>query len=472
MNTTKSMNTVKFPIVVIPKSNPYRIPASLPMVRNLYNWLMESEVKTHTTVALATLFTTASAITSRKYYSETDCSSSLYMVVVGKTGIGKNMLITAPTRILQLLDLESKIIASKVSSEGAIDTIFASQNAFTQVVDEFGDQLGNMLMNKGGLSSVKSKMKAMYGLTNSVYEPIRYSSGGGRFKVSQDWKVYRPCYGITGATTREQLLTNLNDSMLHDGFLNRFIILDGCDIKPEFPLVKSGEMPTILEDHIKSIIVDDLDMFEPDKHKHVFVYDEVEKKFFKQERGTDFSRMLTREAKLELARTESELKITIPFSAKAKEYIEFVGDSDKYGTDIYNFCKDDSDDIKRAISARWAENTIRLSLALSAFEKHDEIELMTIVWVYNLIKNASINFLHTYETEANTTKIETQKTKAIRWFSGKGKDQEFTLSELARNSRPFSSVSSKERNALLNELLDSGFIKKEIRDNSQYYSMV
>ncbi len=102
--------------------------------------------------------------------------------------------------------------------------------------------------------------------------------------------------------------------------------------------------------------------------------------------------MLTREAKLELARTESKLKITIPFSAKAKEYIEFVGDSDKYGTDIYNFCKDDSDDIKRAISARWAENTIRLSLALSAFEKHDEIELMTIVWVYNLIKNASINF--------------------------------------------------------------------------------
>lgn len=63
-----------------------------------------------------------------------------------------------------------------------------------------------------------------------------------------------------------------------------------------------------------------------------------------------------------------------------------------------------------------------------------------------------------FEKETAGTKHEQQKNKAIQWFKSQEKDKWFTLSHLAKNARPLSSLKSKERKELLDDLVESGIL--------------
>lgn len=405
-------------------------PAELKMSRLTFGWLVCSEHKTHPTAALATLFTIASAITARQFYTETGASTTLYQILIAKTGAGKNITTHAPIKALETIGFSRLIISSKISSIGALDDVFAQQNVAIQVVDEFGDHLGNMMSDKGGyLKSLAAKIKNLYSSTNGIYESGRYSSSGGKAQTNKPWTLDKPCFGLTGITTKTQLFKHLDNDMLHDGFLNRFIILDGSDVYPIFPEQVFNGVPSELRRHLKLL------------QKNNF---------------TDSSK---------------SVYVTIPLSKEARKYYHnYIGDADIPDTDIYRYCLNDETDVKRAVSIRWRENSIRLATALSAFERLDEVSLEVLKWCYNLIKQSSLNFISSFEKEATVTKYELLKNKATQWFK-KHKDDNVSLTYLARNARPFSTLKSKERAELLDDLLESGIIVQRIKENSVYYRL-
>lgn len=407
-----------------------KFPAELQMSQLTLEWLLCSEHKTHPTAALATLFTIASAITARTFYTESGASTTLYQILIAKTGAGKNIATHAPIKALDTIEYSRLIISSKISSIGALDDIFKQQNVAIQVVDEFGDHLGNMMSDKGGyLKSLAAKIKNLYSSTNGNYESGRYSSSGGKTKTNVPWTLDRPCFGLTGITTKTQLFKHLTDDMLHDGFLNRFIILNGHDVEPIFPQNVFKGTPKELVEHLKLL------------QKNNF---------------TDHN---------------AYLKVIVPLSEKAREYYhKHIGDADIKNTDIYRYCLNDETDVKRAISIRWRENAIRLATALTAFEKLDVVSLEVLKWCYNLVKHSSLSFMASFEKEASTTKYEMLKNKAIQWFK-KRKDDKVSLTYLAQNARPFSTLKSRERVELLDDLIESGFINKEIVENAHYYKL-
>ena len=410
-------------------------PKELEQCKFLFDWLMVSDTKTHSVAALTALITVASAVTARGYYTHTRASTSLFTILISPTGSGKNMVVKAPENIMNLVGQGQKIIASKISSEGAMDDIFKMQNIAIHVIDEFGDQLGQMLGDKGGyLKVVSAKMKNLYSLTNGTYSSSRYSSAGGKNKTSKPWSMKRPCYGITGMTTKSQLLTHLHENMLHDGFLNRFMILNGQNVKPQFNSKPYYEVPTEIITHIKSI-----------KMSKLFREVEDEEDFYVN--NSDLSYF------------EDDGYKVIKLSSDAFHYYEeFIGDPDIEDTDIHNFCKKDEDEVKRAISIRWRENTIRLATALTAYEKLEVVSLDVLQWCYHLVKGSSIGFISMFEKEAAGTKHEQQKMKAIQWFKNQEKDKWFSLSYLAKSARPFSSLKSRERKELLDDLVESGLV--------------
>lgn len=405
-------------------------PAELNMSKLTLEWLLCSEHKTHPMAALATLFTIASAITARTFYTETGASTTLYQILIAKTGAGKNIVTHAPIKVLDTIEYSRLIISSKISSIGALDDIFKQQNVAVQVVDEFGDHLGNMMSDKGGyLKSLAAKIKNLYSSTNGNYESGRYSSSGGKTKTNEPWTLERPCFGLTGVTTKTQLFKHLTDDMLHDGFLNRFIILDGQDVNPVFPEKVFNGTPKELVEHLKLL------------------------------------------QKNNFTNHDASVKVIVPLSKEAREYYyKFIGDADISETDIYKYCLNDETEIKRAMSIRWRENAIRLATALTAFEQLDEVSLEVLKWCYNLVKHFSLSFLASFEKESSTTKYEILKNKAIQWFK-KNKNPKVSLTYLARNARPFSTLKSKERTDLLDDLIESGFIVKQTGESSYYYQL-
>jgi len=406
-----------------------KFPTELEMCQLTLEWLLCSEYKTHPTAALTTLFTLASAITARTFYTETGASTTLYQILIAKTGAGKNITTNTPIKVLDTVEYSRLIISSKISSIGALDDIFKMQNVAIQVVDEFGDHLGSMMSDKGGyLKSLAAKIKNLYSSTNGNYESGRYSSSGGKTKTNEPWVIDRPCFGLTGITTKTQLFKHLTDDMLHDGFLNRFIVLDGNEVNPIFNKKPFDGVPRQLVKHLESL------------QKNNF---------------TD----------------NDSVKITIPLSKEARKYYhEFIGDADIIDTDIYKYCLNDESEVKRAVSIRWRENAIRLATALTAFEKLDEVSLEVLKWCYNLIKHSSLKFIESFEKKASVTKYEILKTKAIQWFE-KYKNDRVSLTYLAQKARPFCTLKSKERLDLLDDLIESGLITKQIEENTNYYKL-
>jgi hypothetical protein len=402
---------------------------------------MVSDVKTHPIAALTTLFTIASAVTARGYYSDTHTSSTLYLIMIGKTGVGKNTVVKIPNAIMNALDSKHKILTGKIHSEGAMDDIFKFQNVAIQVVDEFGDFLGHMLNDKGGyFKAIAAKMKNLYSLTNGIYEPSRYSSTGGKNKTDDPWHTTRPCFGITGVTTETQLLRYLNADQISDGFLNRFIILNGQDVDPQFNHDPVYGIPEDILEHIRSI-------------KMATGYSDAS--------VTGLNHF-----------TNDEYR-TIPCSEDAKRYYNtYIGDADIKNTDIYNFCLNDESEIKREISVRWRENALRMAVALSAYEKYDEVPLNVLEWCYNLVKQSSLNFLQLFEEKASLTQYEEFKQKALTWFNSQNDlTKWYDLSYLARNVRPFSKMKSKDRRDLLDDLVESNYLSKKTENNTDFYQL-
>jgi hypothetical protein len=412
------------------------LPKELKHCKDLFDWLMVSDTITHSIAALTTLITIASAVTARGYYADTRASTSLFMILISPSGTGKNMLVKTPEKIMNLLGQGEKIISSKISSEGAMDDIFKMQYIAIHVIDEFGDQLGQMIGDKGGyLKIVAAKMKNLYSLTDGIYSSGRYSSAGGKNKTSKPWNMERPCYGLTGMTTKVQLLSQLHENMLHDGFLNRFIILNGQTVKPQFNNNPSYAIPNEIIEHIKSIKMSKL-FRPPEDGEEAYHIDNSDLSYF----------------------NEDEYK-TIKLSAEAFKYFsEFIGTPDTENTDIYHYCKNDETEIKRDTSVRWRENAIRLATALAAYEKLEYISLEVLQWSYRLVKSSSIGFLSMFEKEASVTKHEQQKDKAIQWFKRQEQDRWYRLSYLSNSARAFSSLQSNERKELLNDLVESGIL--------------
>jgi hypothetical protein len=414
---------------------------SMSMCNRLFQWIMVSDVKTHPIAALTTLFTIASAVTARGYYSDTHTSSTLYLIMIGKTGVGKNTVVKIPNAIMNALDSKHKILTGKIHSEGAMDDIFKFQNVAIQVVDEFGDFLGHMLNDKGGyFKAIAAKMKNLYSLTNGIYEPSRYSSTGGKNKTDDPWHTTRPCFGITGVTTETQLLRYLNADQISDGFLNRFIILNGQDVDPQFNHDPVYGIPEDILEHIRSI-------------KMATGYSDAS--------VTGLNHF-----------TNDEYR-TIPCSEDAKRYYNtYIGDADIKNTDIYNFCLNDESEIKREISVRWRENALRMAVALSAYEKYDEVPLNVLEWCYNLVKQSSLNFLQLFEEKASLTQYEEFKQKALTWFNSQNDlTKWYDLSYLARNVRPFSKMKSKDRRDLLDDLVESNYLSKKTENNTDFYQL-
>ena len=434
----------------------YTLPKELVKCNELYKYLNKCDYKTHPLASLTALFTIASAITARGYYTHTRCSTNLFMILIAKTGAGKNNIVKIPNTAMKILKQQDKIITSKISSEGAMDDIFKYQTSAIQIADEFGDLLGHMLNDKGGyLQAVASKMKMLYSLSNGTYNSGRYSSAGGKHKTANAWSLEHPCYGLVGLTTQAQLLINLKDNMLHDGFINRFIILNGQDIKPVFHDNPLFDIPIAIEKHIKSI--------------------KISRLIYRNEDG-DVVKFTNLNANGIKYFKDEEYQI-VKLSSDANEYYnKFIGDADIKNSDIYSYCKNDETEVKRAMSVRWRENSIRLAVALTAYEKQEEVSLEILQWCYQLVKNSSINFLALFDKESNKTKYGELKDKAKNWFKNQVKDKYFSKTHLAQNARPFSTLKAQNREELLNDLVESKFLEhKQNRVDKQLthlYKMV
>ncbi len=283
----------------------------------------------------------------------------------------------------------------------------------------------------------------MYSSTNGIYESARYSNSGSVKITNVSFTKEKPAFILTGITTKTQLFKDLKEDMLSDGFLNRFIIMNGSEMDPwTTKTLVNKEIPKDIQSHLSSFITT--------------IYG------FKKTDYTDGTA------------PNKEDFLVLKMSPDAKNYYDsHIGNAYTEDSDIYALCKNDQSGIMQEISVRWRENALRLATAITAYELQPHVTLETLQWCYTFVKTMSLEFLKTFENEANKSKYEEQKEKAILWFKMHSGNTNtlHEISTLPQSARVFKNLSRAERIALLDDLVDQGILKKTADDKFvQFYN--
>ena len=192
-------------------------------------------------VAYASAITAMAGLTGRAY-NVLGNGLNLYVVLIAKSGIGKEWAKGGIERLIRELkqytksksvlipfDLDSFIGPRRFASLTALSETFEKQKSFVSIQDEFGLKLKGMLDTDNRAHAYQNELCAglleVYGTSgvNGVFRPAVHARSSAN-KNSEP--VNSPAISILGLTTPETFYSIVNEESIAQGFLPRFMIIE------------------------------------------------------------------------------------------------------------------------------------------------------------------------------------------------------------------------------------------------------
>ncbi len=190
---------------------------------------------------------------------------------LGPTRSGLNLFLTtvmgvasgkghAPKSIVGLASSAGKpgaVTNGDPTSYAAIERMLRKNSSTVVVMDEFGVTLQdiNAKRTNAASASIRKFLLAIYDQADSVFHGRQYASDETK---KDDSPIDGPALTVLGMTTPTTLYAGLSDASLNDGFLSRFIFIEGkgpAEIRPP-ALNRKSQMPTALVAALKKAQTD------------------------------------------------------------------------------------------------------------------------------------------------------------------------------------------------------------------------
>ncbi|MCK9592818.1 MAG: DUF3987 domain-containing protein [Methanoregula sp.] len=208
------------------------IPGVLQDVVSYYN---ATAAKPQPQIAVQTAIAIGAVILGRRWFTNEDNGSSMYLAVVAKSSAGKEHIKTVIERVLHASDNGKLIGPPGYTSAGGIASALFKQPNHIAIIDEFGRLLEST--NKSGNSNQMDAITGMlqvYGRQTGIYSPPGYSdiSNIRKSKRRRDQDedvcldIHRPAITILGITTPSTLYDSMSSSYISNGFFPRFVTVD------------------------------------------------------------------------------------------------------------------------------------------------------------------------------------------------------------------------------------------------------
>lgn len=155
---------------------------------------------------------------------------SLYFVHVGKSGCGKEHARTVIDAVLGAADWPELIGRSGYASDSAVLSALALQPSHIAMIDEIGALLGNIQADGAfyARSAVTTLIEA-WGALHGTLRPKAYSTASlTREQAEQMLKreVHNPAITLLGMTTPQTFYSALHEGSIEGGFLARLIVIE------------------------------------------------------------------------------------------------------------------------------------------------------------------------------------------------------------------------------------------------------
>ena len=184
---------------------------------------------------------------------------NLYITLVARSGIGKEAMHSGISLIVSKLQdtvpgLKKFVIDTDFVSGPALHKIFKDNQCFVNINGEWGHLLKVMARDENRTSPSSSLRKVM----THIYQKSSPDSVVGGLGYSDKEKstetVSSVAYSMIGETTPETFYLSLTPSMMEDGFMSRFTVIEYQGDRPPSNENKIREMDEGLLENLKQII--------------------------------------------------------------------------------------------------------------------------------------------------------------------------------------------------------------------------
>lgn len=191
-------------------------------------------------------------------YNYSSAGLNQYMLMVAKTGRGKDMVTEAVDRIYNKLDkdvlgIREMKALGKFASAQALTKCLSKSPSLLFVVGEYGMELRKMTSAyaKEHQIGILQMLLAIYSKShkNGIFDGITYSD-----KDKNVQAISAPCLSVVGETAPNALYQAMGESQVQSGLIPRFLIMHytGQRVKRN-KKAWTQEMPTHLYEHLKTL---------------------------------------------------------------------------------------------------------------------------------------------------------------------------------------------------------------------------
>lgn len=184
-------------------------------------------------LALGASLCAVGALMGRKYRTESNTRSNLYVVGIAESGAGKNHSRVVINELFRKANLLQYLGGNKIASGSGLLTAIQRQPAILFQLDEFGMFLSAAADRKRSpryVCEILDLMTELYTTAGTTYFGVEYASTQNN---NAHQAIHQPCACIYGTTTPLHFWQALQAANVADGSLARFLIMESEDDFPD-----------------------------------------------------------------------------------------------------------------------------------------------------------------------------------------------------------------------------------------------
>jgi hypothetical protein len=239
------LNSLKIPEVSETESKKLQPPPPKPLpegwdnvggvLQEMMHLMITTAKRPQPVLALGASLCTIGALMGRKYKTESNIRSNLYVVGIAESGAGKNHSRMVINELLMRANLQTYLGGNKIASGPGLIAAIQRHPAILFMLDEFGMFLSAAMDKKRSpryLTEIVDLMTELFTTSGTTYWGVEYANSQHN-KDNTHKAIHQPCVCIYGTTTPVHFWEALQASNVADGSLARFLVLESQDDFPD-----------------------------------------------------------------------------------------------------------------------------------------------------------------------------------------------------------------------------------------------
>lgn len=195
------------------------------VIAEMVTLMVKTAKRPQPVLALGASLCAVGALMGRKYRTENNTRSNLYVVGIAESGAGKNHSRVVINELFRRANLLQYLGGNKIASGAGLLTAIQRQPAILFQLDEFGMFLSAAADRKRSpryVCEILDLMTELYTTAGTSYFGVEYASTQAN---NAHRAIHQPCACIYGTTTPLHFWQALQAANVADGSLTRFLIL-------------------------------------------------------------------------------------------------------------------------------------------------------------------------------------------------------------------------------------------------------